>query len=99
MTDERRSQFAAAAFKDEETAKKFLAMAPLEVISALKAEGIDFTEAEVIEIGEELKAQAEAMKKDELNEADLDNVAGGKGEFKYGVVTGVLVGIAFLGGW
>lgn len=99
MTDERLTLFASVAFKDEETAKKFLAMTPSEVVSTLKADGIDFSETEVVEIGEKLKAQAEAMKKTELDETALDDVSGGKGEFWAGVALGLCIGCGFLGGW
>lgn len=95
MTQERKEQFAAVAFKDEETAKKLLVMEPADVVAYLKGEGYDFTVEEVIEIGEDIKS---LQAKGELSADELDGVAGGKGEFIAGVLVGMLIGVS-MGGW
>ena len=97
MTQERKEQFVAAAFKDEETAKKLLVMEPAAVAEYLKGEGHDFTVEEVIEVGEDIKA---LQAKGELSADELDDVAGGgAGQYlKAGIVVGMLIGIS-LGGW
>jgi len=97
MTQERKEQFVAVAFKDEETAKKLLAMEPAAVAEYLKGEGYDFTTEEVIEVGEDIKA---LQNQGELSADELDGVAGGKGSdyLKAGIVLGMVIGIS-LGGW
>lgn len=99
MTQERKNQFIEVAFKNEETAAKLMALEPAEVVAALKAEGYDFTLEEVAAIGEEIKAVKAQAAQNELSEGDLEAVAGGKGEFVAGVVVGMWIGVAFLGGW
>lgn len=86
-----------ALMAEPEKLKELYQKAPIEVVEYLKGKGYDFTEEEVKEYGLELEA-AVKNSNGELSENDLDGVAGGKGEFRTGVVIGMLIGIA-CGGW
>ena len=99
MSIERKEQFFRVVFKDEEAARELMAKTPEEVSKYMAEQGYSYSVDEIKTYGEELMAKIESYKLGELNEAELDDVAGGKGEFKAGVAVGMLIGVAFLGGW
>lgn len=99
MSMERKQQFYEVAFKDEETAKDLMAKTPEEVSAYMTEQGYTYSADEIRAYGAELKEKLDALKAGELDEAALDDVAGGKGEFTAGVALGMLIGVAFLGGW
>ena len=99
MTQERKNQLVSIVLKDRETAEKYLAMTPEDVVSELKTQGYDFTPDEVKELGTEVATLLEQANGNELTPEQLEQIAGGKGEFMAGVVVGMLIGVTFLGGW
>jgi hypothetical protein len=101
MTQERKNEFYAVAFKDAETTNKLLAKTPEEVKAFLDSEGKDFSLDEIKEIGAEFAAHAGELNEiGELSESDLQNVAGGgNSSFWAGVATGAGIGagVCFAG--
>ncbi len=77
MTDEKRTQFAEAVLKDEETIKKYSGMDAKELAEMLTSKGYDFTEEDVKEIAKELKMVGDLPKDGELSEEDLEKANGG----------------------
>ncbi len=85
MTQERVNAIAEVLNADEDRAKKLIEMEPAAAAEALKAEGYDFTADELIEFGEIL---SKANQSGELDESNLDDVAGGIGLITAGIIAG-----------
>ncbi len=66
-----------AVFENEELAMKVVPMQPEEAQKVLAENGFDFTIDEILEAGKELYKIREQQASDELNEDDLEDVAGG----------------------
>ena len=64
-------------FENEELALKVVQMQPEEAQKVLAENGFEFTMEEILEAGKELYAMRDNQKADELNEEDLEQVAGG----------------------
>ena len=68
----------APVFENEELAAKVIPMQPEEAQKVLAENGFNFTMDEILEAGNELYAMRERLNNDgELNEDDLEDVAGG----------------------
>ena len=100
MTEQMKKRFYEELFCDAETARDLMSKTPEEVHAYMNGKGIDVTLEEILEIVSELQAEIEKLGDlQELDEETLTAVSGGKGYFTAGVVTGMLIGVAFLGGW
>ena len=75
MEQKRFEAIAQAIAEDESFAKKLFDMSPEDAAIEFSKKGYDFTADELITFGEECKKFAD--KNGELNDGDLDNVAGG----------------------
>ena len=76
MTTERINEISSYLAKDVEATKKLLDMDPADAAAKLVEEGFAVTADELIAYGDALK-ELGASKEGELDEADLENVAGG----------------------
>lgn len=99
MENARMKQFFETVLKDEETAKALMAKTPEEVSAYCAEQGLTYSAEEIKEYGAELQKKIDAVNSGELEESALEDVSGGKGEFGAGVAFGMLIGVAFLGGW
>ena len=91
-----------AVFEDVEFAKKLIALSPEEVQKELAAKGFDFSMEEILAAGKEISELMQKTSSGELDEAALENVAGGEigWNFKTGFVVGAVVaGGILLCGW
>lgn len=92
MTENRMNEIANELNKDEKRAADLLAMEPAEAAASLTAAGFTVTAEELVEFGEKIKAIA--SQDGELDDADLDNVAGGSvagAVFVVGVIGGMIL--------
>lgn len=86
--------------RDNDQIARILGLTPAEACAKLNSEGCSVTVEELQAYGEYIQEKAKTYSgHDKLNEDDLDTVAGGKGEFRAGIVIGMLIGIAYFGGW
>ena len=102
ITTERVEAISAALCNGRDNAQitQLLGLTPAEACAKLNAEGCDVTVEELQAYGQYILEKAKTYSaNDELNEDDLDAVAGGKGEFRAGIVIGIIIGIAYFGGW
>lgn len=76
MTIERINEISAVLAKDLQKAKDLMEMEPAEAANALAKDGLVVSPEELVEYGEELKKMSNKAE-GELNENDLENVAGG----------------------
>ncbi len=89
MTIERINEIANYLGADVEKAKAMMALSAEDAAAKLTAEGFTVTADELVALGEELKKQG--TKEGELDENDLENVAGGVGPC-FWILVGVAVG-------
>ena len=90
MKKERIEEISKALMADEGKIKEMFELTPEEAAKSFAAKGFDFTAEELVEYGDLLtKAKENAAASGELDEGQLDDVAGG------GAVVALLAGIAF----
>lgn len=78
LTEEKVKVIAEYLMADKERAQHLLEMAPEEAAKEMNEAGCNVTVDELVEFG---VAMSQVSGKEELSEADLDNVAGGLGVF------------------
>lgn len=80
-------------FRNEELAKKVVALSPEEAQKILSENGFDFTLDEILEAGKEINELLAKYKNGEISEEDLAEVSGGGhgGYFLVGIVAGVVI--------
>jgi len=93
---DRKQQFYAVAFKDEQTAKSLMAKSPEEVSAYMKERGYEYSVEEIKAIGRDLKAMVDKQADGELDEDALEDVAGGVVGW---VIAGLVAGGAAAFGW
>ena len=96
MDNERINEISNFLAKDIEATKKLLDLDPEKAAEQITAQGFEVTATELVEYGEKLK-ELGAAKKDELDEADLENVAGGIA-FSTLLLIGIVAGYAMSKG-
>ena len=96
MNNERINEISNFLAKDIEATKKLLDLDPEKAASEITTKGFEVTADELVEYGEKLKEMGGANK-DELNETELENVAGGVA-FSTLLLIGVVAGYAMSKG-
>lgn len=89
LTQEKANQISEFLSKDIERTKKMLDMEPADVLVEIKAAGIECELEELMEYGKALNAAIVMSQKEELNEEDLEQVAGG-----VVITAGLILGLA-----
>lgn len=89
LTQEKANQITEYLSKDIEHTKELLDMEPSVVLAEIKAAGIECELDELVEYGKVLNSAVEMSQKEELNEDDLEQVAGG-----VVITAGLILGLA-----
>lgn len=93
MNKNKKKEFFEIVFKDEETAKETIMMAPEKLSAYLSEKGYDYSPDEIIECGTEFKKLVEQNKTGEIDETTLEEVAGGRNRNAEALITGIGVGL------
>ncbi len=96
MTNERLEEISEALMKDQDKAKELLMKTPEESLAWFNAQGYDFTMDEIKEFAERLNVLVQAKNSGELDEASLEDVAGGRCYSWSPPVAAILIGVAIV---